>query len=368
MRLFQVIAGGQAGGFESFFVRLTTALQARDDIAQKVAIRSWAARNEELRQSGVEMVVSRMRGRFDLVGRWRLNAAIRHYKPDLIMSWANRATSITAAGTAPLVARLGHYYNLKNYRHCDGLITITRGIADYAISGGFPAQRIMVVPNFFAPAGQAPLARELLAVPEDVPLILAVGRLHPAKGFDVLIKALKALPRAHLLIAGEGPSHRALAELADELGIAGRVRFLGWRDDVEALMRTADVFAMPSRSEGLGSVIVEAWASGIPIVAAASEGPGELIEDRANGLLVPIDDVEALSRSLDEVIEDRDWSSRLAAAGSAEFKAKYTAARITDAYVNAFEQFVRLGARTDGRLPLKATDTTALDIRASMKP
>ncbi|MHA1523733.1 MAG: glycosyltransferase, partial [Alphaproteobacteria bacterium] len=213
MRLFQVIAGGQAGGFESFFTRLTANFQARDDISQKVAVRPWALRNKTLRQSGVEMAAFRMRGRLDVVGRWRLNAAVTRFKPDIIMSWANRATSITAAGGAPLVARLGHFYKLKNYRHCDGLITITRAIADYAISGGFPASRVVVVPNFFAPAGMAPIARASLDTPEDVPLILAVGPLPTGHGLDGVVKGRKSPPDANLLVGGAGPTHPALARL-----------------------------------------------------------------------------------------------------------------------------------------------------------
>ncbi len=117
-------------------------------------------------------------------------------------------------------------------------------------------------------------------------MLLAAGRLHHNKGFDVL-RALARLPDATLWLAGTGPEQSALHALATGLGVAGRVRFLGWRDDVTTLMASVDVFVCPSRHEGLGSIVLEAWAHGCPIVATASQGPAELIRADQTGLLTP---------------------------------------------------------------------------------
>ena len=90
-----------------------------------------------------------------------------------------------------------------------------------------------------------------------------------------------------------------LEKAAGALGVADRVRFLGWRADPSALYRAADVCVFPSRYEPLGNVVIQAWAHGLPVVAAASQGPAALIEDGADGLLVPIDDADALAAAVE---------------------------------------------------------------------
>ena len=117
-----------------------------------------------------------------------------------------------------------------------------------------------------------------------------------------MLRALPQVPEARLWLAGEGPERDALHSLAAELGVAGRVHFLGWRDDVGALMRSADLFVCPSRHEGLGGIVLEVWYHRCPIVATASQGPAELIEDGATGRLVPVDAVDDLAGAINAVI------------------------------------------------------------------
>src|SRR5258708_14680077 len=119
----------------------------------------------------------------------------------------------------------------------------------------------------------APVARAALDTPEDVPLALALGRLHSNKAFDVLIEALARAPGIHLWLAGEGPARAQLESRAARLAVSNRVRFLCWREDAPALLATADMLVCPSRHEPLGHVVVEAWAAGPPRGAAASAGP-----------------------------------------------------------------------------------------------
>ena len=119
------------------------------------------------------------------------------------------------------------------------------------------------------------------------------------------------------------------------------MRFLGWRDDVAALFAAADVFVCPSRHEPLGNVVVEAWAQAVPVVAAASAGPMELIEDETSGLLVPIDDAGALAAGVRRVLEDGDTRARLIAAGAAAFDAGFTESAIVERYRGFFDAIVR---------------------------
>src|SRR5947208_10883260 len=137
----------------------------------------------------------------------------------------SRATAMCPAGDFVHVGRLGGYYDLKYYRRCDHLIGNTRAIVDYAVAKGWPRARLDYLPNF-VPDARATAARAVAdAERPSAPLALALGRLHPNKGFDLLLEALAATRRVHLWIAGDGPLRPRLERRAAALGIAGRVRF-----------------------------------------------------------------------------------------------------------------------------------------------
>ncbi len=156
------------------------------------------------------------------------------------------------------------------------------------------------------------------------------------KGFDVLLHALAEIPDAVLWLAGSGPEEARLRGLCNELGLTARVRFLGWRDDVTALMRSADVFVCPSRHEGLGSIVLESWFHRCPIVATRSQGPGELIEDERDGLLTPVDDAPALARAVGELLARPERRAALAREGARTYARGYSRAAISDAYVKLY--------------------------------
>ena len=130
-----------------------------------------------------------------------------------------------------------------------------------------------------------------------------------------------------------------LRGLAEALGVADRVRFLGWRTDTSALYRTADVCVFPSRYEPLGNVVIQAWAHGLPVVAAASQGPGALIREGDDGLLVPIDDAEALAGGVQRLLSDPALRKRMAAAGTARVAAEFSEAAVVDQWKSLFADF-----------------------------
>ena len=165
-------------------------------------------------------------------------------------------------------------------------------------------------------------------MPPGRPLVLAMGRLHRNKAFDVLLRSLSRLSGAHAIIAGEGPERGALEALARQLGIADRVQFPGWRSDGAALLAGCGALACPSRHEPLGNVIAEAWSAGRPVVAAAAAGPRELIRPGEDGLLVPPEDAEALATSLGLVLQSPSLAARLAAAGRARWEAEFAEAPV----------------------------------------
>jgi glycosyltransferase involved in cell wall biosynthesis len=253
----------------------------------------------------------------------------------------SRATRLWPRTPAVHMARLGGYYDLKHYRRCDHLIGNTRGIVEWLRREGWPADRTHFVPNFVDVAPAAKLPRTEFDTPEDAPLVVALGRLHPNKGFDVLIEAMARLPRAYLWLAGAGTLETELRAQVARLGLAERVRFLGWREDTGSLYATADLVACASRIEPLGNVVLEAWARGVPIVAAAGAGPIELIRDGETGLLVPIEDADALAHGLGRVIEDRALAAALAGAGREAYEATFSQPRVVAAYCDLFERVRR---------------------------
>lgn len=347
MRVMQVMAGARHGGAEAFFVRLAIAL-AQAGVASHAVVRPFADRSETLRAGGVGVTELPFSGWFDFATRPKLAAAIADFQPDIVLSWMNRATSMvpkplrTKTGHRLFlhVGRLGGYYALKYYRNCHHLVGNTRDIVDYIIRSGWPAGRVHLLPNFAEEASAPPVPRAALDTPDGVPLFLALGRLHENKGFDVLLDALAMLPHAHLWLAGEGPLRRSLAAQAERLGLAARVHFLGWRSDTAALMASADALVCSSRHEPLGNIVIEAWAHGLPVVAADAQGPAALIADGETGLLVPRDDAGALAAAMARIATDKSLAAVLAEAARANYGERFSKQAVVGQYLALFDKIL----------------------------
>lgn len=345
LRVVHALAGAPLGGAESLYTRLVCALQAFDDQQQLAFTRDHPARTGPLRDHGVEVQTFRFGGPLDLPDRLRYRRALRSTQPDVVLTYMNRASGNTPAGDYTLACRLGHYYDLKYYRHADHWIGITRGICDHLVRGGMPAKQVTCIGNFADETEVSALPRTSFATPAGVPLMLAAGRLHRNKAFDTLLQALTEVPEAHLWLAGDGPEDDALRRLAAELGVAPRVRFLGWRDDVAALMRSVDLFVCPSRHEGLGSIVVESWFNECPIIATRSQGPGELISDTETGLLTPVDEPEALAAALRQALANPGAMAAMASRAKQHYQQCCSRQVIAQQYHDLFQ---RLGDERRG--------------------
>ena len=176
-------------------------------------------------------------------------------------------------------------------------------------------RRALVAATPQQPANDRRETRRALGLDADRPVVLAIGRLHPQKGFDVLVAAAVRLRdaghRASVLVAGDGPARVALATAIERAGVD--VRLLGDRRDVADLLQAADVVAMPSRWEGWPLAAGEVLAAGVPLVASRVGGLPQLVGDAA--ILVPPEDAAALAAALTQVLTDRSRATDLAAAG-----------------------------------------------------
>lgn len=338
MSVVHLLGSAGDGGAESYFVSLAGALH-RDGVRQAFAVRRHPARETALLALGEPVETLRFGGPLDLLTRPRVARLAKGRQAKLLVAWMNRAARHCPRGPWARVGRLGGYYNLKYYAGMDLLVANTRDIAGWIESQGWPADRIRYIPNFAAAGPGAPVDRAALNTPADAPLLLSMGRLHQAKAHDVALQALALIPDAFLWIAGSGPLKASLERLAREQGVDGRVRFLGWREDSSSLYRTADVVLFPSRYEPLGNVVIQAWAHGAPVVAAASQGPAALVRDGEDGLLTPVDDAACLAEAAQRLIDDPALRARLSGAGFRRIAAEFSEAQVTAQWRTLFQQF-----------------------------
>jgi glycosyltransferase involved in cell wall biosynthesis len=339
MRVMQVMAGGAKGGAETFFVNLVLALH-RAGLDQRAIIRTNPDRAALLRAGGVEPLELRFGRWTDLATVPALKREVARYRPDVVLTWMNRASAMFPAGDHLHVARLGGYYNLKYYRRCDHLFCNTLGIVEHVVAHGWPRERAHYMPNYASIVEQPPVPRRDLDTPEDAVVLLSLGRLHEAKAIDILLRAATIETRPYVWIAGDGPLRNELEGLARELGVTDRVRFLGWREDRSALLAAADICVLPSRYEPLGTVMLEAWGHRRPLVAAASAGPGEFVRDGSDGLLVAIDGPAALAAAIARLIDEPDLGPRLVGAGWQRYQADFTEAACVARYLTMFQSLL----------------------------
>jgi glycosyltransferase involved in cell wall biosynthesis len=338
MSVLHLLGSAADGGAETYFASLVGAL-AQAGVPQATAIRRHPARQRAIAEAGVPIRTFRFGGPMDVFTRPRIAGYARRHGTKLALAWMNRAAAHTPKGPWARIGRLGGYYSLKYYRGFDALVANTPDIERWVIEQGWPAERVSYIPNFATARDSEPLDRAGLNTPEDAPLLLAMGRLHENKAHDVSLKALAQVPGAYLWIAGAGPLETELKVLAVSLGVNERVRFLGWREDASALYRAADICVFPSRFEPLGNVVIQCWAHGLPIVAAASKGPGALIRDGEDGLLVPVDDAAALASQVRRLLDDPMLPIRLIQNGHERVEGEFSEAAVVAQWRELFAMY-----------------------------
>ncbi|HUF94091.1 MAG TPA: glycosyltransferase [Candidatus Limnocylindria bacterium] len=315
-------------------------------------------------------------GVHDLVALVALVRLMRQYRPAIVHTHTSKAgfTGRLAARIArvPVVIHQPHGHIFYGYygprttafyvalerraaRWTDVMITLTaRGTEEHLARGiGRPAQYVSVpsgVPTgaLRARAPSRAAARARLGLGPGDFAVAALGRLVPVKGFDLLVAALprlaQAAPGARLLLIGDGPERPALEALASRLGVSGRLTITGATSDVGAYLAAADVFAAPSRNEGMGRALVEAMALGLPVIGAAVGGIPAVVTDGVCGRLVPAEDAGALAEALAELARDGALRAKLGAAAVERADAFSTA--VADAALLAvYEGLVRARGR-----------------------
>ncbi len=236
-------------------------------------------------------------------------------------------------------------FSLKKYAEADAVVAISESVREVLKKGGVPAERIEVIPSGidFSPFDEVKekdFLRRELNFGEDDFLVGIVAHLEDSKGHRTLIDAARFLksrtPKIKIVIIGSGSLELELAEQARGLGVNDLVFFLGFRDDVPRLLASLDAFVMTSNAEGLGTSIMDAMASRLPVVATYVGGIPEVVADQETGILIPPKRPEDLAEAIFKLYADRAFARKLGKRGfevvHEKFSAEAMAARIADLY------------------------------------
>lgn len=348
MKILQVMAGAEFGGAETAFVDICIAMhEAGEDVV--VATRPNDLRVPKLKAAGIVVHTLPFGGKVDVFSKWKLFKIIKETAPDIIQCWMSRAPMKVPRWKASMgikrytvVARMGGYYKLKYYKSADYFVGNTPDIVRYLHDKGIEDDRARHISNYTdVEAVEAPLSRGDLGTPDDAKVLVALGRLHPVKAFDTLIKVVADMPDVFLWIAGEGDEREALEGLAEDLGCAERVKLLGWRSDRAALFDAADICVMPSRFEPFGNVFIQAWAQRIPLVITKSDGPRQFVHDGEDGLMVDIDDEQAMKAAIERVLSDDVLAGKLVENGFARYQSEFTKEQCVAGYLDYYHTILQ---------------------------
>ncbi len=272
---------------------------------------------EQLEQAGVAVRFADIRSKWQApLAVGRLARLLAEQRPQIVQNFlyhANVAGTLAAqrTGASHVVLgmrvadprRLRTWLERRVAARADRIVCVSQSVADFCRQRGFPADKLEVIPNGIEPGryeNVPPLDLAVLGVPAGRKAIVFIGRLHEQKDLPTLLAAapefLRQLPDYDLVLIGEGPEEHRLVRLANDLGVARRIHFAGWRADVPSILAAAEMLVLPSCWEGMPNVLLEAMAAGKPVVATRAEGVCEVLGELAAEQTVAVGDMQQLSQ------------------------------------------------------------------------
>jgi glycosyltransferase involved in cell wall biosynthesis len=342
MKITQLMVARGFGGAERYFVDLTLALAGLGHEIQAIYHQRFRQAERFAAYPNIACVPVQVFGWWDPLAAWRIRRSITKFQPGIIHAHLARGSYLAGKSArglgVPLVSMTHNYVDLSYYRQVDMFIPATQDQRRFLTEQGIPAEKTCVIPNFSA---FPPCDHPRPATPDAPVRFVAYGRLVRKKGFDVLLRAFRALLdqgfAARLVLAGGGPEAPALAGLARELGLTEAVEFTGWCDDVAGLLASHDVFVLPSLDEPFGIVVLEAMAMQMPIVATRTQGPREVL-DGETAYLAEVGDVKTLTEAMAQALRDPAASARKAHAAQERYRTRYHSGVVVPRIVGLYER------------------------------
>jgi glycosyltransferase involved in cell wall biosynthesis len=233
------------------------------------------------------------------------------------------------------------YWEKQAFHQAKIIIAVSEKVATELVNIGVPRQKIRVIVNGVDLEEFIPgvTSRSLWGLPENVTLALFAGDIRtPRKNLDTVLQALKKVPNLHLAVVGDTQGSPFL-ELANNLGISKRVHFLGYRRDIAKIMQAADFFVFPSRYEACTLVLLEALASGLPVITATATGGAELVTPEAGIVLSETDNVDSLAASLSVLVSDRSLRQQMGEVART-IAQQHSWLKMAQNYLDIFEELI----------------------------
>jgi glycosyltransferase involved in cell wall biosynthesis len=233
------------------------------------------------------------------------------------------------------------YWEKQAFSQAKSIIAISEKVAKELVSIGVPRQKIRVIVNGVDLQEFTPgvTSRSLLGLPENVNLALFAGDIRISrKNLDTVLHALVKVPELHLAVVG-GTQDSPYPAMAKALNISERVHFLGYRHDMPQIQRASDLFVFPSRYEPFGLVVIEAMASGLPVITATTTGAADLLNPDSGIVLEDCDDVEALARALQLLDSDRSLRQQMGKVART-IAEQHSWSTMAQTYLNIFEELI----------------------------
>jgi glycosyltransferase involved in cell wall biosynthesis len=294
---------------------------------------------ERALEAGLEILPSTPGSELDLAAARWIRRAILANGVDIVHAHTAHAVALAAMAARRTPARMvltrrtgfplrSNPFTRWKYRRASAMIAISERVKQALVEGGMSAAMIDVIPSGVPmERGVAPASRAELGVPEDAPLVVMVGALTREKDPVTFVRAV-AVAREQVsglraLLVGDGPLRRAVESEIERLGISDTLRLTGHRTDADAIIAAADIVALSSVEEGLGSVLLDAMAFGKPVVATDAGGIPEAVAHDVTGLIVPAGDAAAMGAAIARVAADGELAARLSA-GAGERAPRYS--------------------------------------------
>lgn len=354
----------QVAGAEMLVAEIIRRLASRIDPVV-ICLDAIGPLGEQLRVEGVEVLDVARRPGLDLRAPGRLAAIARRRRLEVLH--AHQYTPFFYAALASLLVRPRPRVILTEHgRHYPDIVSAKRrlanrlvlarladritGVCSFSNNGlheqdGFPLGRMQVIENgidlarYQSPRDRTALRRGLSLLPNRR-YVATIARFHPVKDHATLLKAFAtvaaAVPDVDLLLVGDGPLRPQLESNARDLGVSARVLFWGVRNDVADILAAADVFVLPSLSEAASITLLEAMASGLPVVATNVGGNPEMVRDGIDGLLTPRGDAPAMAKSILAVLNDPARAASLGASARERVRERYQLDRTVDRYFDLY--------------------------------